>query len=243
MRHKFLAVAITLVVSLLSQTAHCEMGPCLPDDHGSLTCGYGDGAARIIPKTTSPSGRLALAWRLTDKPPTHRPRDSDPSLESLIVRIEDGTILAKSKGTYWDIGNRYAPRQYLRAAWSPDSRLMIRTAGRSGLPDSAELFAFTEEDGVIGPFDLTKVFDPAVHAEMKSTKDADQYLIRFSYKPEPAIDDQGLIRASTYTTAPDSSDGPIYDLTAQATRSANSLDAKVLSVSQYPGPHISVTVH
>ena len=34
-----------------------------------------------------------------------------------------------------------------------------------------------------------------------------------------------------------------YELTAQATRVGTSLDAKVISISQYRGPYISVTVH
>jgi hypothetical protein len=244
MCRRFVFATLTIAtLGLAPLTAAAEIGPCLPDDHGGLTCGSGDGAARVILKTRSPSGRLALAWRVIGGPPTIPPNSDDPGLESVIVRIKDGAILAKSRGVYWDIGERYAPKQYLRAAWSPDSRLLIRTAGRVGVPDSAELFAFAEDDGIIGPFDLAKVLDPAVRAEMKSVKDADQYSLRFSYKPEPAIDDQGLIHASVYTTAPDSGDGPIYDLTAQVTRAANSLDAKVLSVSQYLGPYISVTAH
>ncbi|MGA3310873.1 MAG: hypothetical protein ABSD08_20010 [Xanthobacteraceae bacterium] len=236
------AIAFTALV-LLILPVRSEMGPCRRDGQESSYCGEGEGAARIIPKTTSPSHRLALAWRVTNRPPTIRPNDNDPDLESLIVRIEDGAILAKSRGFYWNLGDRYAPRQYFRAAWSPDSRLLIRTAGRGGVPDSAELFAFTEDDGVIGPFDLVKVVDPAVRAQMKGVKDANEYVLSFSYKPEPTIDDQGLIHASVFTETRDLRDGPIYDLTAQVTRAANSLDAKVLSVSQYFGPSISVTVH
>lgn len=120
---------------------------------------------------------------------------------------------------------------------------MIKTAGRVDVSDSAELFAFADDDGIIGPFDLAKVFDRAVRAEMRSVKDADRYLLRFSYKPEIAIDDQGAIHASVFTTERDLRDGPIYELTAQVTRAANSLDAKVLSISQYLGPYISVTAH
>ncbi len=245
MSQKRIAIAAIAVTALgfLVLPVRSEMGPCRRDGQESSYCGEGEGAARIIPETTSPSHRLALAWRMTNRSPTIRPNDNDPDLESLVVRTEDGAILAKSRGFYWNLGERYAPRQYLRAAWSPDSRLLIRTAGRLGVPDSAELFAFTEDDGVIGPFDLTKVFDPAVRAQMKGVKDANEYSLRFSYKPEPTIDDQGLIHASVFTEARDSRDGPSYDLTAQAARVAHSLDVKVLSVSQYLGPSISVTIH
>jgi hypothetical protein len=237
------SVIAFMTLAFWTVTARAEMGPCLPADRGSLICGTGDGAARTIPETSSPSKRLALAWRFTNRPPTDRPNENDPNLESLIVRIGDGAILAKSRGAYWHLGDRYAPRQYLRAAWSPDSRLLIKIAGRVGVSDSAELFTFDEDDSIIGAFDLAKVLYAAMGAEMKSIKDANKYLFGFCYKPEAAIDDRGLIHASLFAEKGDSGDGPIYELTAKATRAANSLDVKVLSVSQNLGPRISVTVH
>jgi hypothetical protein len=232
---------LALVLSV--GTVPAEMGPFLLDGHQSLYCGEGNGAARIIRDTSSPSHQFALAWRLTSKPPISPPSDSDPDLENLIIRISDGAILAKSHGFYWDLGDRYAPRQYLRAAWSPNSRLLIRTAGRIGVPDTAELFTFTDDNSVMGPFDLVSVFDPVVRAQMKGAKDADQHLFRLSYSPRIAIDDQGLIHASVYLQPRDSGDGPVYELTARVERTANSLDAKVLSISEYLGPSISVIVH
>jgi hypothetical protein len=118
---------------------------------------------RIAAKATAPpesfqtqlrlSHRLALAWRLSNRPPTFPPNDGDPDLESLVVRISDRAVLARSRGFYWDLGNRYPPRQYVRAAWSPNSGLLIRTTGRIGVPDMAELFAFTDDNSVIGPFE------------------------------------------------------------------------------------------
>jgi hypothetical protein len=208
-----------------------------------MYCGEGDGAARIVPNTTSPSHRLALAWRVNNKPPTRRPDEDDPALESLIVRVDDGAILAKAKGTYWNTGDRYAPKQYLSAAWSQNSRLLIRTAGVGSGPDSAEVFAFAADDRVTGPFDLVKVLDPAVRAQMKGVQRLEEYLLRFCYRPEPTIDDQGLIQASVFMARQDADDGPIYNLTAQATFDGDSLNAKVLSISKYEGVTISVTVH
>ena len=240
-----IAVAVAMFLTALASapsSVAAGMGSCVSDDHGGLTCGNGDGAARVIPKTTSPSNRLALAWRLTNRPPTGRPNENDPDLESLIVRIADGAILVKSRGAYWDIGERTAKGQDLSAAWSPDSHLLIRKADRVG-SESVELFAFTEDDAVTGPFDLVKVLAPAARAEMKGVKDVEEYSFRISYQPAIAIDDQGLIHASVYMQAPGSDDGPIYKLTAQVTRAGNSLDAKVLSISQYLGPYISVTIH
>jgi hypothetical protein len=230
--------ALTLCVS----PAPAEMGPCTLDGHESSYCGEGNGAARIIPGTTSPSRQIALAWRLTDKPPTSPPAKDDPDLESLIVRVNDGAILAKSRGFYWHLGERYAPRQYLRAAWSPDSHLLIRTAGRVEVPDAVELFAFADES-VSGPLDLVKIFDPVVRAQMKGVKTADEYLFRVTYRPGITIDDEGMIHASVYMERRESRDGPSYTLTAQVIHTADTFDAKVLSVSEYLGPSISVTVH
>jgi len=235
----FAAIAILL----WTFAALAEMGPCYKDNLNNSYCGNGDGAARLIPNTTSPSHRLALAWRLTNRPPTIRPNDNDPDLESLIVRIEDGAILVISRGFYWHLGDRYAPRQYLRAAWSPDSHFLIRTAGRIGVPDLAELFAFGQDDRIIGPFDLAKPFDAAVRLQMKNIEGAEQYSLGVTDSPTLSVDDRGAIHGSVYMKAPDSGKDLIYDLTAQITSAGDSLDAKVLTISQYLGAYISVTVH
>lgn len=243
-KHHFASTPITLaVLAFWSAGAHAEMGRCAPADYGSLICGSGNGAARIIPNTVSPSGRLGLAWRVVDGPPTVQPRADDPNLESLIVRIEDGAILARERGTYWDIGERYAPRQYVRATWSPNSQLLIRTVQDANKRASAELFALPRNDSISLPFELRNIFELAVQAEMKGVKDASSYRLKFNYKPDPTIDDQGLIHVSVYMEANESESTRPYELTAQATRVGTSFDAKVISISQYRGPYISVTVH
>jgi hypothetical protein len=244
MRQKSTAIVFSFAVfAIVPLIARAEMGPCIPDDHGGLTCGSGVGAARVIPKTRSPSGRLALAWRLKSSAPGYQLQEGNPDLESLIVRVDDGAILAKSQSTYWDMGDRYAKAQYLTAAWSPDSRLLIRMAGKSDAPHSAELFAFAQDDNVTGPFDLVKALNPAVRAEMKDVNDADKYVFTISTQPSMTIDNQGLVHASVFMVARESGKERIYELTAQVMRVANSFDAKVLSISRYTGPYISVTAH
>jgi hypothetical protein len=237
MHRKFaFAVFALAALSYAPMTVRAEMGPC------NSICGSGGGAARLVPQTTSPSHRLALAWRLTNRPPTDRLKDDDPDLETLIVRIEDGAILAKSPGVYWNTGDWHA-KASLSAAWSSDSRLMVRTLTENDRPSSVELFAFADDDGVTGPFDLVKVLDPAARAEMKGIKDANKYSFEISYQPAVTIDDRGLIHASVFMAAHDSGQDVIYNLTAQVAHDANSLDAKVVSIKQYLGPYISVTVH
>jgi hypothetical protein len=244
MCQKSTAIALAFAaLAIAPLIARAEMGPCIPDLRGSLTCGNGVGAARVIPKTASPSNRLALAWRLTSSAPGYQLHEGNPDLENLIVRINDGAILAKSQGTYWDMGDRYAKAQYLTAAWSPASRLLIRMAGKGDAPHSAELFAFAQDDSVTGPSDLVKVLDPAVRAEMKDVNDVDKYVFTIATQPSMTIDDQGLISASVFMVERDSGNERAYNMTAQVARSANSLSVKVLSISRYLGPYISVTVH
>jgi hypothetical protein len=243
MKRLSVVVALALAASAISPLAsHAEMGPCLPDEHGNFICGTGDGAARVIPKTSSPSGRLALAWRLTNRPPNNMPYENDPSLENLIVRSGDGAILAKSPGGYWNTDTRTA-KGWLSTAWSPDSRLLIRETAFNNGPDSVELFAIADDDSLVGPVDLLRLLDPAVRAEMTDVQDADKYSLRISYGPKITIDNNGLVHASVYMWRPESDGGPAYDVTAQVTHTERSLDAKIISVSLYRGPRISVTIH
>jgi hypothetical protein len=231
------AVAL-LGVALRASSAAAEMGPCAPADF-DLLCGSGNGAARVIVKTISPSRRLAFAWRLADRPP-NKPDENDPNLENLIVRLEDGSVLAKSHGSYWDLSTKIA-KAYLMTAWSPDSRLLVKVERRAEFA-SAELFAFAENDASIGPFDLVKVIEPAVRAKM-GAKDAGNSVLVFAAHPAMTINDQGLLQAVVFTRREDATDGPTYDVTVQVKRAVDSLDAKVVSVTPRAGTSISIIVH
>lgn len=220
-------------------TAVAEMGPCQPARFDFL-CGSGDGAARAIAKTGSPSERLAFAWRLTDRPPTSPPEQNDPNLENLVVRIEDGTILAKSHGAYWDLGTKIA-KAYLMTAWSPDSRLLVKVEQRSDSL-SAELFAFGENDAAVGPLDLRKVIESAVLTKIHGTEQMDASVLVFAAHPAMTIDDHGLLHAVVAIHVRNTTLGR-YDLAVQVTHEANSIDAKVVSVMPRDGVSISIIVH
>jgi|ERR1700722_9575557 hypothetical protein len=238
-------IAVAVVVSLSALTSApsngaAEMGPCTPATF-DLICGSGDGAARVIVKTISPSKRLAFAWRLANRSPTNRPEDGDPNLENLIVRIADGAVLARSHGSYWDLGTKIA-KSYLITAWSPDSRLLVKVEQQAGFA-SAELFSFSQDDSAIGPIELVKIIAPAVLAHMDGVKGTDNYHLVFASHPVMTVDGQGLLHANVSARSQDSSGGPVYDVTAQITRAADSLDAKVVSVTPQTGASVSVIVH
>jgi hypothetical protein len=228
---------------LCAHSATAGMGPCIPANF-DLICGSGDGAARAIIKTISPSQRLAFAWRLADRPP-NQPNDHDPKLENLIVRIEDGATLAKSQGSYWDLGTKIA-KEYLMTAWSPDSHLLVKVA-QSAEFASVELFAFAEDDAAIGPFDLAKAVKSAITAT-EHVDDAGNFSLVFAAHPGMTVDDNGLFRAVVNTrmedvTKDDVTEGTRYDVTVQVIRSGASLAAHVVSVTPHPGTSISIIVH
>jgi len=227
-----------LVLCAVAATA--EMGPCTPADF-DLICGSGDGAAHVIVKTISPSKRLGFAWRLANKPPTIRPEHNDPNLENVIVRIEDGALLAKSRGAYWDLSTKIA-KAYLMTAWSPDSRLLIKVEQRE-TSAVAELFSFTNDDVALGPFDLGKIIQPPMLAKLQGVEDTSQYGLVFPAHPNMTVDDQGLIHVVVHTIGPDASFGPIFDATLQVLRGQHSLDAQVVSIMPHRGTSISIIVH
>jgi hypothetical protein len=234
----FLCALATLFVWPNSATA--EMGPCRPLGGAVMFCGSGDRAARTFYKTTSPSGRLAFGWRLTDRPPTLVPEENDPSLENIVVRIGDGAVLAKSHGSYWDLGTKIA-KAHVFAAWSPDSHLAVKIEQRAESA-SAEFFAFTEHDTALGPFELVQVIKPAVLAEMKTQSASDDYALVFSSHPEMTIDNEGLVHICLQAVSENGPDSPIYETIVQL-HAAGSLSANVKSIKVYPKAAIFITVH
>lgn len=239
-RHIAIIGVTAAALAFAAVAGRAETGPCTPADF-DLICGTGDGAARAVLKTLSPSKRLAFAWRLCNRPPTLRPDDNDPDLENFVVRIEDGTVLAKSHGAYWDLGTKIA-KAYLMTAWSPDSHLLFKVEQRAESA-SAELFSFAENDAAIGPFDLVKAIKLAVLAKMHGTEDMSNSTLVFAAHPAMTINDQGLMHAAVFMRMQDAADSPPYNVAVQVTRTADSVDAKVVSVTPHAGATISIIVH
>jgi hypothetical protein len=225
--------------TICANPADAGMGPCVPADF-DLICGSGEGAAHVIVKTISPSKRLAFAWRLTDRPPGAIPAADDPHLENFVIRIADGAVLAKSHGAYWDLSTKIA-KAYLMTVWSADSSLLVKVEQRAEFR-SAEVFAFDPDDAAIGPFDLAPVIKSAVLAAI-GVRDSGGSVLVFTARPAMTIDDRGLLQATVFVRDQDARDSEAYAVRARVTRAAGSLDAKVVSVTPYPGASVSVIVH
>jgi hypothetical protein len=66
----FCLAPLWLLVLVPASPVSAETGPCVSDQAGVMTCGQGPGAARVVDGTTSPSKRLAFAWRAPGRLPT-----------------------------------------------------------------------------------------------------------------------------------------------------------------------------
>jgi hypothetical protein len=221
------AAALLLAgTSAITAAETSPLGACRPDAHAGLTCGAGDGAARVIAKTMSPSKRLALAWRSPSGPPTEEPDEDD--IELLLIRLSDGAVLSQQKGAYWDTGESHANRVYEKAAWSPDGRLMVESYDTRFSTDGLTVTAIGADDKASAPLDLLKVMEPAVRAQLKRTvKDDEGYVFSIS---RIAIDNRGTIRALVQMWVPKDGPSAAFDVTATVTRNGDALDAHVTQV-------------
>ncbi len=229
--HRTSATVTVLAVCALIASAPgalAEMGPCRPDKFGGLTCGSGNGAARVIADTLSPSKRLALAWRSTKGPPTEVPSGDT---EILVVRVADGAILATSTGIYWNTGEASANRLEELATWSPNSRLLIRSFNSRFSTDNIDLYAFGANDEATGPVDLLKLIDPAVRAHLKRrVKDEQKYVLSIANDPAMSVRNGGLVRARVTMSVPKEEPERNYNVTVRVMLGAKPLAARIVAV-------------
>ena len=139
----FCLATLWLLVLAPVLASGAETGPCVSDQAGVMTCGQGPGAARVVDGTTSPSKRLAFAWRVPGRSPTEPPDQTGDSMftvESVLIRLSDGAVLSSAKGEYWRTGDLQANHIDETVAWSPNSRLGIEVQNSKWRP---MFFVFT----------------------------------------------------------------------------------------------------
>lgn len=218
------AVALAAAAPLMAAEP-APLGPCRPDAHEGLICGTGDGAARVIADTLSPSRRLALAWRTPGGPPTEEPDGDD--IELLLIRLSDGAILSRQKGEFWATGESHANRKHEKAAWSRDSRLMVETFDTRFSTDGVTIYALGASDKT-STLDLLKIMEPAVRAQLRRrVKDDEGYVF---FVQRIAIDDRGLIRALVHLWVPKEGPFAAFAVSAAVTRKGDALAARIIAI-------------
>lgn len=128
-------LAAALLMTACLSAARAEPGPCVAGPKEAVVCGQGADALTVLPDTGSPSGKLAIGWRL--KPGAQLPSDGYPDgddVEDHVVRLVDGKSLGLVVGRGWNINGARGNHIYLTSVWSPDERwLLVADSGKWSL--------------------------------------------------------------------------------------------------------------
>jgi hypothetical protein len=195
-----------------------------------MICGQGPGAARVVDGTTSPSKRLAFAWRAPGRAPTEPPDQTGDSMftvESLLIRLADGAVLSSAKGEYWRTGDLEANHIDEAVAWSPNSRLAIEAQDSKWHTDVLRLYAIGTDDKVL-VLDLQKIIEPAVRKQLRQLGKNDR-IYTFSVEG-PTVDDSGLVRAPVLMQIPKQEGDLNFDATLQVSQKNGALSVGDVSV-------------
>ena len=230
MMQKVCVAGSWLLVLAAALPVRAETGPCVSDPAGVMTCGQGPGAARVVDGTTSPSKRVAFAWRAPGRSPTQPPDEAGDSMftvESLLIRLSDGAVLSSAKGEYWRTGDLQANHIDESVAWSPNSRLAIEVQDSKWHTDVLRLYAIGPDDKVL-VLDLQKIIEPAVRTRLRQLGRNDR-IYTFSLE-DPTLDDSGLVRASVLMQIPKQEGDLNFDVTLQVSQKNGALSAGDVSV-------------
>jgi len=147
----------------------------------------------VIPETTSPDGRYAVAWALPKGPQIEwdkfragerasddLPRFVDPrnEIEDNLIELKSGRKLAKVSSGYWALpegkGSDSSSFKYhtdeesFEVAWSPPSAALLVLHGRAGGADWGSLRAFQIEAGsVVNQIECGRDLEAALIAHLK----------------------------------------------------------------------------
>jgi hypothetical protein len=238
MRRLLIAASISAFVMALAP-ARAEVGPCKPDALGGLTCGEGIGAARVVAGTISPSQRFAVAWRSTKADPLDTENADNPYfLEDMVIRLADGAVLARTEGSYFEIGPMQANRAAETGSWSPDSHYLVETVEDRYSTERFDLYAIEADDTLIGPVDLIKIVLPAAREQLrKSGKKPEDYELQLTEnphtgKPLVTVDKHGVVRAQAWMHVIHSEIETTFDVTLQIVQKGASLGAKLVSLTR-----------
>jgi hypothetical protein len=221
--HFRLVLSAALFVAAPIHAALAEIGPCRKGGDGAIYCGEGENSARVIDGTTSPSMRLAFAWRQPDGLPKSDPDD----VELMLVRLADGAILAELKGEYWEAGDSRANREQEWAAWSPDSRMAVELYNNRW-DATITLYGLDADDAVSPPLDLRKLVEEAVVARFPRWGKGDLKDHTLRAAPGARFKKDGTLLLRVLVYIPKQDPELKLDVILQTQRLNNAMSARVL---------------
>ena len=174
--------------------AQTKPGPCLPTSQNRVTCGNGSGALMVLDGTTSPSGKLAIAWRSRSGGTEDVP-DID-SVENHLVRLEDGKSLALVVGRSWNTDQAQGNHIYQTVAWSPDSRWLLVGDGGKWALEAIAIYSIDEGAGAARGLGLFRTISTAaarVLRERVGASKAGSYVLDISGDQRIEIANTGVV--------------------------------------------------
>jgi hypothetical protein len=198
MQARSLAVALAafsvIAVTATAVAGEGKSGPCAATGQGRITCGSGPGRLTVIDGTTSPSGKLAIAWRSPSGSPAEVP-DTD-SVENHLVRLDDGKSLGIVVGRAWSTGTARANHITQTVAWSPDSRWLLVGDGGKWALEALAVYAVDDGAGAVkglGVFRAVSAAAARVLRERVGAAKASSYTLDIAGDPPIEIADTGAV--------------------------------------------------
>jgi hypothetical protein len=224
---KRLTMAAVIAASLLEMTIAAAAG-CVADQHGSLICGEGRDAARVFPETTSPSKKFAFGWRTANGLPSGRDLPS-ADIENVLIRLDDGAVLAKLGGQYWATGEMIANRYEQLAAWSPDSRAVVEVANSRWDTDSFAYYAIGGDR--VAKVDLLALVSQAVKAKIAaSARESHSFRVRQDLGVK--LDARGHLRFKTMLYVPKGETELDYGIEVAIASKGDKPSARIVSMQR-----------
>ena len=222
----FCLAALWLLVLAPASPVGAETGPCVSDQAGVMTCGQGPGAARVVDGTTSPSKRLAFAWRAPGRLPTEDPRED---CRELLRSASPTAPFCRALKASIRTGDSVANHMDENVAWSPNSSLAIEVQSSKWSTDFLRLYAIGADDKVL-VLDLQKIIEPAVRKRLRQLGKNDGDYAFSVENPPPTVDDSGLVRVAVLMQIPKQDGYLDLDVTLQVSQKNGALSAGDVSV-------------
>lgn len=188
------ALSVVVTAAAAAPGAQTKPGPCLPTSPDNITCGSGPGALVVLDGTTSPSGKLAIAWRSRSGSTQEVPHVD--SVENHLVRLQDGKSLGIVVGRSWNTGTAQGNHITQTVAWSPDSRWLLVGDGGKWALEAIAIYSIDAGAGAAKGLGLFRAISTAaarVLRERAGATKAGSYTLDIAGDPKIEIADTGAV--------------------------------------------------
>lgn len=217
------AILLALVSSATAQS-------CAIDRYKDLVCGDGRDAVRVFEDTMSPSKRYAFGWRMKAGKPLPKEHADPEGVENVLVRLNDGVVLAVLGGNYWTRAQYRANQYDSIATWAADERAVVEIS--SGRWDTYALtYVVIADSDKAATADLLALVLPATKATVpKQVRDG--YVLRVRADRPAIFEKGGRLRIGTVLYVPRGASNRWLDVTLKITQQGGVPKATLVGVKR-----------